>query len=62
LGRAKCELSLLDEEKYQNYLDKEMNLIRMNELESDIIVEEISRKEGSEQLKKIHMDLRGLSS
>ena len=58
---------LFDEElnpdpKYQNYLDKEMNLIRMNELESDIIVEEISRKEGSEQLKKIHMDLRGLSS
>ena len=44
---------------YQEYLSKELNIIRLDCLGKDIIAQELNRKEALEELEDLKIDLRG---
>lgn len=47
------------EPKYQDYLSKELNIIRLECLDDDIIAQELNREEALEELEELKLDLRG---
>lgn len=47
------------EPKYQEYLSKELNIIRLDCSGDDIIAKELNRKEALEELEELKLDLRG---
>ena len=47
------------EQRHQEYLSKELNLIRLDFLNEDIAVQELNQKETLEELEDLKLDLRG---
>jgi len=47
------------EPQYQEYLSKELNLIRLDWLNDNIMVQELNKKEALEELEELKIDLRG---
>lgn len=45
--------------KYQEYLSKELNIIRLDCLDDDIIAQELNREEALGELEELKIDLRG---
>ncbi len=48
------------EPDYQEYLDKELNIVRLETFGKDIVAHELNRQSAKEQSKDIQLDLRGL--
>ena len=46
-------------EEAKEYLSKELNLIRLDLLNDDIIVQELNQNEALEELEELKLDLRG---
>lgn len=44
---------------YQEYLNNELNIIRMESFDKDIVAHELNRQEAKEELEEIKLDLRG---
>ena len=49
----------LIEPQYQEYLSKELNIIRLDCLDDDIMVQELNRADALEELEDLKTDLRG---
>ena len=47
------------EPKYQEYLSKELDIISLDTLGDDILVRELTKKDASEELENLKIDLRG---
>lgn len=47
------------EPKYQEYLSNELNLIRLDSFDNEIVVQELDKKEALEELEDLKIDLRG---